>query len=161
MASVSIAGWRCRQSYAEIKSRRFSSRVTVCWRSEFLIWPLKSNVRHTHPRPAMPRARSRSRSWLPPHPCTNSTPGTLLRGARKVPAMLSFSTSISMVLVLVVIRVHHDIFTDAAKLRIVTFVGLHGMGRQDLGITEDFACFSPDAGAAGIGGKGFGGRDFG
>src|SRR6185503_18767313 len=46
------------------------------------------------PRPAAARARSRSCCWLPPQPCTNRIPGTVVAGASSVPARYSLSTGI-------------------------------------------------------------------
>src|SRR5471032_1926018 len=72
-------------------------------------WPRRSNVRHTQPSPAMPLARSRSRSWLPPQPCTNNTPGTFDLGLSKVPLICSSSISIAMVSLLAVIRFNRHV----------------------------------------------------
>src|SRR5690606_9929120 len=103
---------------------------------EFLMCPRKSKVRHTHPRPAIPRARSRSRSWLPPQPWTNKTPGTRLGGARKVPAIRSSSTVISSVSLRVPISFHHHVLSDQSQLGVLARKSFNGAGGRDGAHTE-------------------------
>src|SRR5262245_3904039 len=68
------------------------------------------------PRPAAARARARSCDWLPPQPCTNSTPGMAVAGASRVPAMRSPSTAISSASSRVSTVFHYAILRDQADM---------------------------------------------
>src|SRR5829696_2430895 len=76
---------------------------------------------HTQPRAAMVRARARYCCWLPPQPCTKSTPGLDVCGATTVPSMCSSSTAMSTaswrvaaVSSRIAMAIHHAVFEDPA-----------------------------------------------
>src|SRR5258706_8429465 len=81
-------------SYAASRSRKLSSRVPTSQYCRCAACPRRSNVMQMQPRAAAARARSRSCSWLPPQPCTNSRPGTVVAGASSVPARRASPTVI-------------------------------------------------------------------
>ena len=76
-------------------SCRLSSRVTVFSCSCVRAWPRRSKVRQMQPSAATSRARATYCCWLPPQPCTNSTPGISVPGVTSVPAMCWSPTAIS------------------------------------------------------------------
>src|SRR5690606_29512603 len=126
-----MAGCRSRQSYADTTSRRLSARDTRERCASVAAWPRRSKVRHTQPSPAMLRARTRSKAWLPPQPCTNSTPGIFASGARNVPDSRWPSTGIETDSLCVAMSHHSCRFGDAADRRVLVVehdAGARGMG---------------------------------
>src|SRR5690606_30881686 len=94
--------------------------------------------------------RARSRCWLPPQPCTNSTPGTRVRGVRKVPSMNWCWTWIRVGSRLAVIGFTHRVLEQESEL-VVRAAKHHGRGA---GLRRALPAFER-AGARGVG-PGFG-----
>src|SRR5438132_5972134 len=116
MAAASTRRWPVSTSYAASRSRRLSPRETVSCCGCVFAWPRRSNVRHAQPRSAISRARARYCSWLPPQPCTKSTPGAapLPPGVSSVPAMCWPSTGMSRVSSRTDIRLQEGVLGDGA-----------------------------------------------
>src|SRR5690606_28869073 len=138
----------------------FSSRATVICRPECRICPRRSNVRQTQPSPAIPRARSRSRSWLPPHPWPTSTPGTPLARPSTVPALRAAATGASLGSLLVPIRLHHDIFANQPQVRILARERFDGVGRRGFMRPEELQRFCSEPLAVRLSAEDFHGGDF-
>src|SRR5690606_422693 len=91
-----------------------------------------------------PRARSRSKSWLPPQPWMNSTPGTLFEGSRKVPAMCWPSTGIRMVSLSVAMGFYCAVFRNEAGLRVVSLIDQFGVARHLVALSVAFMGIGAD-----------------
>src|SRR5690606_5681940 len=148
-----MAGCRSRQSYADTTSRRLSARDTRARCASVAAWPRKSKVRHTHPRPAMLWARTRSNCWLPPQPWMNSTPGIRVAGARNVPDRSCPSTLIVTEWLLVAMAHHSRGLSDTAYEGVIVVVDQQGVG--GLAVAFPIAFRGPGAHPcqAGIGGE--------
>src|SRR5438094_8284644 len=70
------------------------------------------------PSAATSRARATYCCWLPPQPCTNSTPGISVPGVTSVPAMCCSPTAISSASSSVVAIEFHRVLRQATAMRI-------------------------------------------
>src|SRR5690606_37990204 len=131
MLAGSTRGCAASQSKAASRSSRFCARLTVSHWPAVASCPRRSKVRHTQPRPAASRARTRSCSWLPPQPCTNRIPGSRRAGASTVPRTRSPPTAMSTVSSRTSIeRLDERVLADRAGTAIVPAVAGGGAVRR-------------------------------
>src|SRR5688572_3565295 len=77
------------------------------------------------------RARATYCCWLPPQPCTNSTPGIAVSGETSVPQMRSSPTAISNLWSRVDIGLHGGVLREQAERGIAAAI-VHARGARDL-----------------------------
>src|SRR5690242_7269516 len=119
-----------------------------------------SKVRQTQPSAAMDPARIMSCSWLPPHPCTKSRPGTFVSGVRTVPPILCPPTAISISRLCAAMFQPCD-FRDRPDFGIIAAKEDYGVGRNSVGPAIDFGRGRPDPGQRRIAFQRFYGEDLG
>src|SRR3569623_1235381 len=93
-------------------------------------WPRMSKASQMQPNAAICWARPRARSWQPPQPCTNKTPGMVAPGASTVPARRAPSTAMSVFSLRVVIVLHQGELEQRADRGIGAVEQHIGRGRR-------------------------------